>query len=168
MIELGLIKLNDKVYVSDPCYEVGTWCQTLLDNVLPGNYRCFITKADLQEWGDRVSELWITHEEYQSIPEEYIGNIGVDAGMAGIYDKEYFETFNTDKHSNPKHGPWYDKVFTTLVMSEDIEGSVMDDKCVVSFSGIGDGSYPVYITRNEEEKIISIGIRFLEFDETSE
>ena len=32
------IKLGNKVMVSDPCYGLDTWCQGVLENVLPGNY----------------------------------------------------------------------------------------------------------------------------------
>ena len=34
------IKLNSKVMISDPCYGLNTWCQGIIEGVLPGNYNC--------------------------------------------------------------------------------------------------------------------------------
>ena len=32
------ITLSNVVMVSDPCYKLDTWCQTIITNVLPGTY----------------------------------------------------------------------------------------------------------------------------------
>ena len=32
------ITLTNRVVVSDPCYDIPTWCQIILNNVLPGGY----------------------------------------------------------------------------------------------------------------------------------
>lgn len=46
----GFIALNDKVMVSDPCYEMNTWCQGVIDNVLKGNYKCTVETSDEGTW----------------------------------------------------------------------------------------------------------------------
>ena len=38
--EFATVHLKDSVYITDPCYEVGIWCQVLVRNVMPGEYRC--------------------------------------------------------------------------------------------------------------------------------
>ena len=51
------IQLGEKVMVSDPCYGLNTWCQGVLENVLPGDYRCNIEYSDEGDWGMRVSAI---------------------------------------------------------------------------------------------------------------
>ena len=43
------ITLSENVMVSDPCYSPDTWCQTKLNNVLPGNY---IVDVDYSDEGE--------------------------------------------------------------------------------------------------------------------
>lgn len=43
--KLGELELSDSVYVSDPCYDPGTWCQALVDNLKPGKYIGYMKKA---------------------------------------------------------------------------------------------------------------------------
>ena len=123
--KLGEIELKDSVYVSDPCYSLGTWCQALVDNLKPGKYICYMKKADFGPGGlggIRVTDLWITHIDHpHSYPVKILDktiDIGVDSGQAGIYDKEYYE-----KHHTPKlDESWYDKQFN-LIYQYDIDGN---------------------------------------------
>lgn len=192
--ELGTIELSNSVYVSDPCYRVGTWCQALIEGIKPGKYYGFIYKKDFGEkcWeGIRVTDLWIAHEKYiKNYPKILVkdADIGVDSGAAGIYDKEYFEKyhkFEEGKHIDdyPEASQWYDKQFELrynydingekivekmhpehgyfYTDQERIEGVAIDNKCVISFSGFGDGGYNLYVGKNSKGEIISLRIRFI-------
>lgn len=106
----GIITLGGKVMVSDPCYGMNTWCQGVLENVLPGNYRCEIRYSDEGDWGVRVAEIRATHVNYAVDIFDKLEDfeIGVDSGTAGIFDYEYYARYHTDtsekEHVN-KH--WY-------------------------------------------------------------
>ena len=104
----------------------------------PGTWYGYATISDEGEWGDRVAILCIYLDDRKD-PEpfwELIGNIGVDAGMAGFFrDKPDY----TDEE-------WYQfdhrKCYTGL------------DYGVVSESGYGDGGYDVYANANRSAFII--------------
>lgn len=207
--ELGTIELNNSVYVSDPCYRVGTWCQALIEGIKPGKYYGFMYKKDFGEksWeGIRVTDLWIAHEKYiKNYPKILVkdADIGVDSGAAGIYDKEYFEKyhkFEEGKHIDdyPEASQWYDNQFELRynydINGEDFieprwvddwifnedgtisnpreghweysgqerrDGVAIDNKCIISFSGFGDGGYNLYVGKNSKGEIISLRIRFI-------
>lgn len=42
-----------------------------------------------------------------------------------------------------------------------LSGGIKDNKCCVSSTGIGDGVYPLYVGKNQENKIVSAMIKFL-------
>ena len=93
------IKLGNEVVVSDPCYDLPTWCQAVVKNVLPGNYRTLVVKNDEGDWGIRCSRLIAIHEDYAHQDEKfrwsrYPASIGVDSGQAGIFS---IETYRKDE-----------------------------------------------------------------------
>ena len=110
----GTITLGEKVMVSDPCYGLGTWCQGVLENVLPGVYDCNVEHSDEGDWGVRVSAIEVTHESCRG---RFIAlecedfEVGVDSGQAGIFDYEYYAKYHMDaterEHVNDD---WYDMV----------------------------------------------------------
>ena len=109
------IKLGSKVMVSDPCYGLGTWCQGVLENILPGNYSCYVEYSDEGDWGERVSAIEVIHEnydmpvEFEFEPEDF--EVGVDSGQAGIFDYDYYVKYHTDsKESDHVDDEWYDRV----------------------------------------------------------
>ncbi len=123
--KLGEIELKDSVYVSDPCYSLGTWCQALVENLKPGKYIGYMKKADFGPGGFggiRVTDIWITHIDHSHLyPVKILDktiDIGVDSGQAGIYDKEYYEKQHTPKLNEN----WYDKQFD-LIYEYDIDGN---------------------------------------------
>lgn len=94
----GTIKLNSKIMVSDPCYGLNTWCQGIVENVLPGTYDCFVEYSDEGDWGTRVSAIEVRNAYYDGprdfYPEDF--EVGVDSGQAGIFDYEYYEKYHSD------------------------------------------------------------------------
>lgn len=106
---VGTISLSDKVRISDPCYDMNTWCAGTLDNVLQGTYNCYSQHVDTGDWGIRVASIEVRHEDYTDIEPTEIQDIdvGVDSGQAGIYDLNYFEDCKSDKK---KEEVFYDTV----------------------------------------------------------
>jgi hypothetical protein len=48
---MNQITLSENVMVSDPCYTPDTWCQTKLDNVLPGLYNVEVDYTTKEQVG---------------------------------------------------------------------------------------------------------------------
>ena len=109
----AMIKLGNKVMVSDPCYGLGTWCQGVLENVLPGNYKCYVEYSDEVDWGERVAAIEVRHQDYDDVVpmdrEDF--EVGVDSGQAGIFDYDYYARYHTDsKERDHVDDGWYDRV----------------------------------------------------------
>lgn len=109
----GTIHLGNKVMVSDPCYGLNTWCQGIIENVLPGNYDCNIEYKDKGDWGIRVSAIQATHVDYDACTldeERELFEVGVDSGQAGIFDYDYYADYHSDQSEWPHvNEDWYDR-----------------------------------------------------------
>jgi hypothetical protein len=175
------IKLGNEVVVSDPCYTIPTWCQIIVEDVIPGYYEPLIKKSDEGDWGTRVSMLMCIHEDYIGKEDEidlnwveHGGTVGVDSGQAGIFSKE---TYRNDNHSIEKGGNdfdfgmsdepgdiWYGKM---CQRTSDVLQWGSYDEGVVSSSGFGDGSYTLYVLIDDEDMVVGFCIDFgIEEDET--
>jgi len=171
------IKLDNKVVVSDPCYTIPTWCQIIVDDVLPGYYQPSICRIDLERpWGNRISGLSCVHEDYMGKEDElklswveHSGTVGVDSGQAGIFSMESYRNDEMiGEESVYNFGDSFDMTETGDVwyrMCCDKTLSVKSwgvyDEGVVSSSGIGDGSYVLYVLRNDEDKVVGFCIDYL-------
>lgn len=171
IIEKGFIEIENEVMVSDPCYKPGTWCQGVIRNMKPGQYLVCGEIVDCDTWGNRVSRIWIIHEAYVSQKDKLALNwedfeVGVDSGQAGIYDLSYYlqNWFNEETSED-----WYDRVCDKTYASDTgFEFNTLDDKCVVSSSGFGDGSYSCQTGKNEDGKIVCVEIDFGVEDDDSD
>ena len=158
------ITLGTKVVVSDPCYEIPTWCQATVDGVKPGKYHVHAHKLDIDGWGERVCALVAIHEdhEFSNIYLDLNPNeIGVDSGQAGIFcmtsyrNNEVYDTiprkleepFSSWGDPDEPGKKWYDRI-CELTLCTESWGSY--DTGVVSSSGIGDGSYSLYTATVDE------------------
>lgn len=165
------INLGDEVVVSDPCYEIPTWCQAIVRNVLPGNYRTTVVKSDKGDWGTRCSHLIAIHEDHCHQDEKfqwkhYPAVIGVDSGQAGIFsmdsyrkDDHPFDTQGYDFGANwdtQDGDKWYRQMCGRTL---DTEQWGLYDKGVVSSSGYGDGSYTLFVAM-KNKKVIGFVIDF--------
>ena len=159
--EKGFIEVDGQVMVSDPCYEPGVWCQGIIKNMLPGSYRVCGEIADCATWGQRVSKIWILHEKYTEAPPNFNEEdfeVGVDSGQAGIYNLEYYLQQWADKKTSEE---WYGRVCDeTYTELNGFSFEALDDKCVVSSSGYGDGGYYCRTSRNNDGKIVYVEIDF--------
>lgn len=165
------IKLGEEVVVSDPCYEIPTWCQAIVKNVLPGNYRTLVIKGDEGDWGTRCSRLIAIHEDYAHQDEKfrwssYPASIGVDSGQAGIFSIETYrkDTVFEGQKSNFNYTPWKDDGgeqwyghMCDRTLGKEQWGTYSEG--VVSSSGFGDGSYELLVA-TKKNKVVGFIIDF--------
>lgn len=167
---MNQITLSENVMVSDPCYSLDTWCQTKLNNVLPGKYNVDVQKSDEGDWGTRVSSITIIHEDYEDTDDwEQHSECGVDSGQCGIFcmtgyrNDELSEGITTPENDfvlsyNDNEGDkWYEKM-CKFTLSKDQFG--LYDTGVVSSSGLGDGQYPLDVMM-DGDKIVGMRLEYL-------
>ena len=170
---MNQITLSENVMVSDPCYSLDTWCQTKLNNVLPGKYNVEVDKHDEGTgWGVRVSSITVIHEDYTDNDDwEQHSECGVDSGQCGVFcmtgyrNDELSKSITTPTLDNPfvlpyndKGGDmWYEKM-CHFTLCEPQWG--MYDTGVVSSSGIGDGQYPLDVMM-DGDKIVGMRLEYL-------
>lgn len=174
------INLSENVRVSDPCYTDDVWCKTQLKNVLPGSYNCKVAHSDEGAWGVRISSITLVHENYnddESLEWQPHSDIGVDSGQAGVFCESSYRNdeiaasivapeydFVLPYNDTPGDA-WYEKICKFTLGNK---GYGAYDTGVVSCSGIGDGSYPLYVVYDRNEKIIGMQIDYLLGDEEDE
>lgn len=165
VLNLGTINLNGKVYAIDPCYSIDTWCMALIKNIKKGKYHCFATQSDEGDWGKRISELTIVHDEHKESIDSLMWemtdfSIGVDSGQAGFFDEKYYEKYHkgADVDDNAEDSQWYNRV-CNITLNGDWCGTI-DDKGVVSESGYGDGGYDVFAVY-DDDSIVALKIVFI-------
>lgn len=158
---IGEFRLDGKVDVTDPCYDKNTWCRTTFD-CEPGYYTGYAEISDEGEWGKRVARISIYKDDKQfDLDEmELVGNIGVDAGLAGFF---------RDKPDFPEHKEWIDFLVDSGVFKNRTEADYSKkyyciDYGIFSESGFGDGGYDVYA--NEDRTAFTIV--FIDDDEEEE
>lgn len=170
---VGTITLSDKVRVTDPYYDIDTWCAGTLDNVLPGKFECSYNQ-DTKKWFnggnyERVTSIEVHHKDYPYIEaSEYMKDIdvGVDSGQAGIFDFEMFSDVCSDDELKDR---FYNEVCDLTVLETQKLGkgyiiipcgNTIYNKGLVSASGDGDGSYACFVGRNDEGQIVAIKIDY--------
>lgn len=162
--EKTILKLGNKVTVSDPCYKPGTWCQGTIDNVLEGNWIAEIKYGETNMFGSSTTvpfALIVHHESFPNVePTEVCDfEVGVDSGMVGIFNADhYHNTINYDKES---HDVWYNEICDIFRRRSPVHCR----NYIISFTAYGDGTYDCYVGKNEEGKIVSIMIDFICSDE---
>jgi len=157
---IGTIKLGNSVYVIDPCYEPGTWCSGEVQNLKTGIWKCF-RKVAYTDWGFRIAELIIRHEDYPEGDIETLMegvDVGVDSGQAGFFDAAYYEEMKSEENNEE----WYDRI-CDITLGEHSCGTI-DMKGVVASSGFGDGGYNLYV-HEENGKVVGMRIEFISQEE---
>ena len=143
-IFIGKFMLNDKLDITDPCYNKNVWCRMTTD-CMPGEYFAYATLQNCGEWGTRVAALAI-YRNGEVVPKSRLtnclGEVGVDAGLAGFFrEKPDYDDDAWNEFCNAIGNKKY----------------LMMDYGVVSESGYGDGSYKVYTN----QKRTAFLLRFL-------
>ena len=107
------IELGNKVVISDPCYDLDTWCNGVLENVKPGIWHTKAENVNINNWGERCSALIVWHKDVEEPDEDAYEetniHVGVDSGQAGIYDYDHFAYIKDDKERDEN---WYDSIRT--------------------------------------------------------
>ena len=151
---------------SDPCYEIPTWCQGIVDNVKKGTWI-----ADTEEIGGRISELRIHHKDSHFLSGKLKAldlTAGVDSGQFGFFDKDFYR--NDEKAKDlPKHdfGEGYDRekgdewyrACCELTLGGEQWGVLPNG--AVSSSGYGDGSYDVYGQKDNSGEYVGFVVIFI-------
>lgn len=151
--KIGAKHFEGIVDITDPCYSKNVWCRMTAE-VKAGEYTCYIWRNteygeyDGRQYKDvRVGVIGIYLDGIIPTAKamEEIGSIGVDAGLAGFF-------MNKPDYNNEE----WDRI-CNLVGSGD---AWIIDEGFFSFSGYGDGCYPVYAYKIDNE-IVALEIRFL-------
>jgi hypothetical protein len=178
MINLGSFNVNSgKVVVSDPCYDRGTWCQAVLENVKNGEWIADVKQSDEGSWGIRNAELIAYHSGY-GMPKDYqwtktSHDIGVDSGQAGIYDDNFYrndsligEIKNSLHFNLDEDGERFYSLNCDLTCRTENNGGVMEQG-VVSTSGYGDGGYDLFIVE-QDGQVVAMKVVFISDEDTCE
>ena len=173
------ITLGSEVVVSDPCYSIPTWCQTILKGVLPGRY---IAQVNEDPETSRVAQLILIHVDHLNRPLEFEehSTCGVDSGQLGIFDASSYRDDAAVarmtvpdgefllSHSHRDEGDqWYEAMCKFTLFTPEQFGSY--DTGVVTSSGYGDGIYPLEISRDSNDNIVAMQVTYIfEDDEEDE
>lgn len=169
------IILGSKVVVSDPCYKIPTWCQAIVEDVLPGEYEVSTDIENFGDWGERVTELKALHMDYTGSKFNSIhwslhpNTIGVDSGQAGIFDFDHYQKDDilTDiplifgnSWSTEPGDDWYQRMCS---LTKDEHWGTFSHG-VNSSSGFGDGSYDLFIGK-DNDKVVAFQVVFVTEDD---
>ena len=178
--------VSGKMILSDPCYELGTWCQGKISNVKNGEWVGIIEQSDEGDWGVRNSRLISMNidsmiknpkleMELMSSGELIPFTGGVDSGQFGHFD---FDNYRKDENviNSPKlfddeweqesGDKWYRACCYQTHKTDDSFGVVPYG--VVSSSGYGDGSYLTYGIKDETDKWVGFMTIFIGDDEETD
>lgn len=154
--KIGTKYFEGTVDITDPCYDKDVWCRMTAE-VKSGEYDCLIWRHTDKVWcrTDKLEQIKDVRVGVIGIylngiipPQrsmEHIGDIGVDAGLAGFFMNK--PDYNDDE--------WM--VFCDSIRDGD---AWIKDEGFFSSSGYGDGCYPVYASKIDNE-IIALEIRFI-------
>jgi len=140
----GNIQLHSgTVVVSDPCC-----CDREIDDVRRGDWVVGIIKATIEFWGNRNAYLFahsntiVEPDIYDKRWEEQKGCIGVDSGMAGIFDHEYYSEEDFSFYCDACG-----------------EVDVDNPSYFLCSSGVGDGGYGYFVIK-EGGEVVAIKLDF--------
>lgn len=139
---IGTLMLGNEVDITDPCYDKNVWCR-MTKKCQPGEYYGYADISDEGDWGMRVVSISIYKDDEKVSDDELyvIGNIGVDAGLAGFFNNK--QDFKDDEWNEFCSKLDFDKTNYWNMYNG-----------LFSESGYGDGSYNVYA--NEERTAFQI------------
>lgn len=154
---------SEKMWVTDPCYSRGTWCQGVLDNVLKGKWLASveIVPDSLTGWGDRVGKLIVKH--HSAVPKVSLkldADIGVDSGQAGFFCDSKYPRGDVGDYGDTST---FYGLACTLTDSSNKAGSFPFG--AVSRSGFGDGSYDCEYWVDADGKVVRAEIIFITDEE---
>ena len=170
------------IVASDPCYEIPTWCQGIIENVKNGEW---VATVETDPSSGRIAVLMISHKDVNLElsdmfvdEEEFTFDGGVDSGQFGFFDKDAYRKDELVKdltksdfgegYDEKSGDTWYRAVCALTLGSE--SWGVLPDG-VASSSGWGDGSYTVYgvkDTRSPQLEWVGLRVVFIGSNEDDE
>lgn len=160
---------SGKLQVTDPCYDMDTWCAATLENVKNGKYHVEINRGNTGMFGDVITELLIYHESIISKKHKLNfrwidSNIGVDSGQAGFFD---YDKLNEIKLNEQLDDSFY-KEMCEFTLEADCVGA--NEFGCVSSSGYGDGVYSLWVAEKNGEVVAAkiVFVSELEDDDYNE
>ena len=166
---VGIIHLSEKVCVTDPCYERGTWCATELDNVLPGLWDVNVCIDEIDCWGKRTYILELSHHDVSSEKLDQLrwidrSSLGVDSGQMSVFDDAHYRRKDGSAEAFEADQAYMDAFYDHCCnLSWNYVGIYHADEAavgVVCSSGCGDGSYPLTV-KEIDFKIVAMKISFV-------
>lgn len=173
--------VSGELVISDPCYEVPTWCAGTV-KAKNGTWSAYY---DTDDTGHRIKEIWaynieaainrprIVDELPQAPPLPFIN--GVDSGQLGYFDRTHYRNDDCatnmlkrdfgEGYDRQPGDAWYRAVCHITLTDESF--GVMPYG-VVSSSGWGDGSYNTQGVFNDEGECIGLYTQFIEDDNTDD
>jgi len=177
--------VSGKMVLSDPCYKLGTWCQSVVENVKNGTWVGVLEQSNEVGWGVRNSILISMNvEAMKKNPKlemelmssgDLINWGGVDSGQFGHFDyNNYRKDDNAidvpkvweDEWESKEGDKFYRACCYQTLETEDSFGVVPFG--VLSSSGYGDGSYPTYGIKDEDGQWVGFITIFIDEDEEDE
>lgn len=181
-MKVGTLEVTDTLFITDPCYNLDTWCTKTIEMPF-GNYNCYVNKSTKHKI---INSLYIIQDGYKLgtncyINSEEVGECGVDSGQLGIFNISKFKKKVSEtefKKSLKKKFPYEDwkrqynpndndkDSFYKCCCNHTLNKSgvgIINNVGVVSSSGHGDGSYPVYLIQaitEEGKKTVGLYIQF--------
>jgi hypothetical protein len=171
---------SGKMVCSDPCYEIPTWCQGIIENVKNGKWGAGITTSDEGSWGERVSHLWVYNLEAAVNNPYLVREIetfnghelpfsgGVDSGQFGFFDFTHYrndesaknlEKCDFGKNWDAKEGDTWYRAVSNLTLGGEQWGVLPFG--TVSSSGYGDGSYMVKGIKDDNGQYIAFCVEYI-------
>ncbi len=151
---IGVKDFHGSVDITDPCYTKDVWCRMNNVQIKAGEYTCAVwyekDSYDLDGKTHTYNLVGIIGIYWGGIipaqkSMECIGDIGVDAGLAGFFHNK--PDFNDNEWS----------AFCDRIKEGDVW---LTDEGFFSSSGYGDGGYSVFASKVNGE-ITALEIRFL-------
>ena len=170
--KIGTFRIESGIArVTDPCYDLKTWCSGQVEKVMNGEWKAYVIKSDEGDWGNRCAFLIACHCTIKKKPHyddtdwrEETFEVGVDSGQAGIFDLKHYKDDNSVAEVKRVHNesicedePFY-SICCDRTLSETGAG-VIPFGCVSS-SGYGDGGYTCFTMQNEDGQLDAIMIDF--------
>lgn len=145
---IGKKHFHGTVDATDPCYNYDVWCRMNGIPICEGEYDCVNWKTRERDEPSRVARIGIYLRGVVPVQEkmERIGEIGVDAGLAGFF-------MNKPDYSDDEWSSLCD-----LLSNGD---AWIRPKGFFSSSGYGDGGYDVYAYKQPDGRASAMEIAFL-------
>jgi hypothetical protein len=151
---------SGKLIVTDPCYDVGTWCQGVIEHVKKGAWS---VEVDYEKREQRCGVLEVRHIDARESDdgwEKMSFEVGVDSGQAGIFDFSAYPKGDRGESGHYNKDKFYDECCETTL--KDAGYGVIRGRGAVSSSGYGDGGYSCYVRRHPKtDEVIAVKVVFI-------